>query len=238
MSEAKNSTFNEIIRPTLVLTVIALVTALFLALTNAGTKNVIAANAARALTLSRQEIMPEAASFSEDKTGELDGKPFTYIEGLDGSGKVVGYIFQNASPGYGGPVPALVAIDTEGKIIGLKAMELNETPNQGMKVAEREFLDQFVGKSGELTVVKSSPGEHDIQAVTGATISSKAFTNSVNMALKQYQAVTGSAPAAALPQLRPASAVCFGPAEPATAAGTIAAVLSRGPLAYVSGGAK
>lgn len=203
MSDVKtNKNFDEIIRPTLVLTVIALVTALLLALTNAGTADIIAKNAAAALLKSRQEILPEAASFSEDKSGTLDGETFTYVEGLDGSGKVVGYIFQNSSPGYGGPVTALVAINLEGKIAGLKAMDLNETPGLGMKVAEPAFCKQYIGRSGEIKVSKSEASDTAILAVTGATISSRAFTKSVNKALKEFTLVKGggataSAPAAA-----------------------------------------
>lgn len=194
MSEVKSNNFNDIVRPTLVLMIIALVTALFLALTNAGTKEVIAANAEKALLHSRQEILADAASFSEDKTGDLNGKAFTYIEGLDGSGNVIGYIFQNSTPGYGGPVTALVGIDKEGVIQGVKTVDLNETPNLGMRVGEPQFLDQFKGHSGEIGVSKQAASDTEILAVTGATISSSAFTNSVNEGLKQYAAVTGNAP--------------------------------------------
>jgi electron transport complex protein RnfG len=76
-----------------------------------------------------------------------------------------------ASTGYGGPIVLLVGVDTkEGKITGLKVLEHQETPGLGSNVAEAGFLSQFLGKSLE------SPfrvGE-DVQAVSGATISSRA----------------------------------------------------------------
>lgn len=196
MSESKtkqNNTYEEIIRPTLVLMVITLVTALFLALTNAGTKDIIARNAEKVLTESRQEVLAAAVSFSEDKTAEADGETFSYIEGLDESGRTVGYIFQNSTPGYGGAVTVLTGIDSEGKITGVQALDLNETPNLGMKVAEEAFRSQFVGRSALIGVSKQKASDSDILAVSGATISSKAFTNSVNMALKQFEAVKGGA---------------------------------------------
>ena len=194
MSENKKSVFNEIIRPALVLTVITLVTALCLALTNAGTKEVIKANAEKELLRSKQEILPAAEAFSEEKEEELNGKTFKYIEGTDASGEIVGYIFQNSTPGYNGPVTALVAIDTEGKIVDVNALDLNETPNVGMLVGERDFLDQFAGHSGEIALTKEKAAENEVQAVTGATISSAAFLNSVNEGLAQYAAVSGNAP--------------------------------------------
>ncbi|MDI6732011.1 MAG: FMN-binding protein [Candidatus Margulisbacteria bacterium] len=81
--------------------------------------------------------------------------------------------------GYSGPVEVILGIGRAGKIIGIKILSQRETPGLGNKIMDNGFLKQFIGLS------KNSPIEVkvDIDAVTGASISSKAVCKAVRKAL-------------------------------------------------------
>ena len=68
---------------------------------------------------------------------------------------------------------------------------MSETPGLGAKASEDEFKNQFTGKSGELQVVKSGAKDNQIQAISGAAITSKAVTEGINNALKAAEAIKG-----------------------------------------------
>lgn len=85
--------------------------------------------------------------------------------------------------GYGGPIEMLLGIDDQGKVTGVKIMNHRETPGLGANIAKPEFLKQFVGKSaGDPLEPKK-----DIDAITGATISSRAVCQGVKNALEKFQ---------------------------------------------------
>lgn len=87
--------------------------------------------------------------------------------------------------GYGGPLLMAVGINKDGKVVGAASVSNKETIGLGSKAFEPEFLKQFNGKNikSALEVGK------DIQAVTGATISSKAVTSEIKAALKAYSQI-------------------------------------------------
>lgn len=182
MSKKKFSA-KEILVPTLTLFLIALVATFLLSLVNSVTADRIAAETAASEAEARQTVFPDAKNFVDKST---------YFEATDASGNVIGYIFNNSSKGYGGDVPVTVGIDTKGAITGIVPGDLsNETPGLGQTASKQSFRDQFVGKVGKVNVVKNAPGEHDIQALTSATITSTAVVNAVNQAVDQYNAITG-----------------------------------------------
>ncbi len=81
----------------------------------------------------------------------------------------------------------LVAMNEDGSIKAVSVVSLSETPGLGTKVQDGGFLEQYKGKSEKLTAVKSAPSaDNEIQAVTGATRSSKGVTEAVNIALEVY----------------------------------------------------
>lgn len=192
MSKENNSTFHQIIKPTLVLGVICLVTALLLALVNQVTSAVIQQQELEKQIKAKQMVMPLGISFETQEFPAADGsESFTFDKALDANGELIGYVFKTSSQGYGGPVVLNIGIDTEGLITGVKTLELSETPNIGMKVAEPEFTDQFVGKTEGVSSTKSTPGDNEIQAVSGATRSTNAVMDSVTLAFEQYKLVAG-----------------------------------------------
>ena len=180
---------SDIIKPTVVLLVICLVTSLLLAITNEKTAPKIEENAKQTELKTRQEVLPAAAEFEESKLGDVE-----YCIGKDAQGNPVGYVFVTASKGYGGKVKIMTGVTADGKVAGVQILELSETPGLGMRAkTDESFLKQFVDKLGGIGVAKNNPGENEIQALTGATITSKAVTGAVNEALEQYETVKGGA---------------------------------------------
>lgn len=183
--KAKKSSAKEILIPTLVLFLIALISTLLLGLVNNVTKDRIAAEQAASEAEARESVFTQAANFDE-KT--IDGQ--TYYVAKDKSGNVLGYVFNTSNKGYGGQVTATVGVDINGKVTGVVPGDLsNETPGLGQTATKPSFLKQFVGKSGTLSVVKNGPKDNEIQALTSATITSTAVTNDVNNATELYAKV-------------------------------------------------
>jgi|UniRef100_A0A7V3PUF1 electron transport complex protein RnfG len=103
--------------------------------------------------------------------------------------KRVGSIIKTAKQGYGGPVPVTAGIDLEGKIIAIKVASssegLKETPGLGLKATEPDFRNQFAGKTVDQLKLKKDGGP--IEAITGATITSRAVTDGLREALEKYR---------------------------------------------------
>jgi electron transport complex protein RnfG len=167
----------NILRVALALTVVCVVAACALSVVHVVTKEKIAEEARKELKEALGVVFPKAETFTPldlAAFGTLpESKDIQFLEAYEAQsgGERQGLVFKVASTGYGGPIVLLVGVDTkEGKITGLKVLEHQETPGLGSNVAEAGFLSQFLGKSLE------SPfrvGE-DVQAVSGATISSRA----------------------------------------------------------------
>lgn len=180
----KKFSAKEILSPTVSLFVIALVVTLLLAVTNSITNPLIIERAKADEIATRKTVLTEAASFEDSKLGEAD-----YCIGLDAEGKTVGYIFITESKGYGGAIKVMTGVSADGKITGVETLQIAETAGLGMNAQKESFREQYIGKSGEIAVSKNSPGDNEIQALTGATITSKAVTQAVNDALELYSEV-------------------------------------------------
>ena len=182
--------FKSIGIPTIKLLVIAAVITILLFLTNNTTEAKIAQNQADANVASRKEVLPDADDFDE-KTVTVDGVEYTYYEAKNGAG----YVFSGSNKGYGGAVVSMVGISSDGKVVTEAS---DETPGLGAKwiaadASGNERRAQFVGdipESGSFAVVKDGG---TIEAVAGATITSRAVTHDVNDAIAQYNAVVGGA---------------------------------------------
>lgn len=175
--------------PTAVLTIICLVTALLLGLSNALTKDRIAALQVEAARTSRLEVLPEADDFTDLGNADLVAKYnlVDYYVANNGAGAAI----TAQAVGYSStPIQVMVGIDAEGNVISAKILQSDETPGLGLKTSDRSYLDQYTGKNGangELSVIKSgTPGESEILSVAGASTSSRAVTLAVNNALKAF----------------------------------------------------
>ena len=108
------------------------------------------------------------------------------LEGKDAGGAVVGHVINSMSNNsYGGAVKLSIGFDMDGTITGVGIREISDTPGLGLKAKDAKYRDQFIGKNAEsLTVTKSgASADNEIDAISGATITSNATTNAVNAAL-------------------------------------------------------
>ncbi len=114
--------------------------------------------------------------------------PDTLWNAVDSSGILTGIVFRVFPQGYGGPIPITVGLDLNGKITGVRiasaAEGLKETPGLGVKITEPEFKDQFIDKCAPEAQLKSDGGE--IDAITAATISSRAVCNGIKKGIETY----------------------------------------------------
>ena len=102
---------------------------------------------------------------------------------------IIGYVFTTSAKGYGGDIITMVGIKADGTVSGMDFLSISETAGLGMNADTDEFKNQFAGKIGEIGLNKNTPAENEIQALTGATITSKAVTEAVNIALELYEEV-------------------------------------------------
>ncbi len=171
----------EYLVPTVTLFVICLVATLLLGLTNQVTAPIIKELAVKTEIESRQKVFANAASFSEAK--ELD-EGASIVAALDESGATIGYVVVNIAKGYGGDISVMTGVDVDGKVTGVNILSQAETAGLGAKATEESFRNQFVGLVSGITVSKDKAGENSIDAITGATITSRAVTEAVNAAIE------------------------------------------------------
>jgi Na+-translocating ferredoxin:NAD+ oxidoreductase subunit G len=180
---------NSLFRPAIILTMICLVTVGLVAVTFAFTltdrerQAVIKANA------NRQLLFPDATEFvlltTPTSNYHLPGLVEAY-EARDTAGNLLGYLVTTQYRGYGGNVPVLFAFAPDGQILRLKVLTNDETPGLGKKIEKDAFLGQFAGLdlSKKLSVKTTAAGYYIIDAISGATISSRAVTEAANIAIQ------------------------------------------------------
>ncbi len=172
--------------------VITSIAALCLAFVNKVTSPVIEKNKIVTIQQTQKEVLEMAAEFEKVDVKHIDSEENgTYIEdiyrGLSSDGEVIGYVVSAVSTrGYGGDIRVMVGITSDMSINRVKITESSETAGLGLKASNPEFIDQYIGRDIPLNVKKNiSPtnkGE-DIAAISGATVTSKAVTNAVNLSL-------------------------------------------------------
>ncbi len=169
--------------PIVVLGVICLVTSLLLAVTNGVTAPIIEENAIRTANETRQALLPAADSFTEVAVPAACAENVTEIYRADNGS---GFVVTAGAKGYGGDVPVMVAFNAEGAIEAVRFLDNSETPGLGQKVKTDAFQGQFSGMAAEAFTLS------DIDALTGATISSRAATTAINAAIAAYDSVKGA----------------------------------------------
>ncbi len=184
----KKMNLKDILIPTVALLVICLVATTLLAYTNSITQEKIALNAVETEKTSRMLVLPEGKEYGEVITLE---NGITYCIGTDEAGEEVGYVFTSGAKGYGGTVSVMVGIDMTGSITGIEILSHAETPGLGANAVKPDFKNRFIGKCGQLIVDKTSNDGQNVQAITAATITSKAVTSAVNVVTAAYEEITG-----------------------------------------------
>lgn len=176
----------------LFLMMVAALAALALASINGMTAPIIETNERIALDAAMSEVYPTASSFVDSYSEYSDGLSENIV-GLamaeaDGTPSGVVYIVENG--GYGGTIQIMVAFDIQDRVItGLRILTHSETPGLGANAKTSWFNERYKGvdATNELRVVKTEPANPDeIQAITAATITSKAVTDGVNIARAHF----------------------------------------------------
>jgi len=192
----------RILKDALILCVITLIAGAALGLTHEVTQPIINEAKAEKTRETYRVVFPEAADFVEftdidnvltisklaiDAQGFGDVSVDNALKAVDANGNVIGYVVTATSnEGYGGAVTIIAGIDKiNAKVKGIGFVTLNETAGLGMKAKEPAFMDQFNGKKATvLTVTKSgSANDEQIDAISGATRTSKAVTGALNAAI-------------------------------------------------------
>ena len=186
---------NKLVKDALVLTAITLVSGLALGAVYEITKEPIAQASEEATQEAYRTVFPDAASFEEyadfdaDAANEIaasagySGAEITdTMTALDQDGNLLGYVFN-------------VGVTTDGVLNGYSITSISETAGLGMKANEDAFMSQFQDIPAEaLTVTKqTAASETEIEAISGATITSNAVTNGVNAGIAYFSSIEGGA---------------------------------------------
>ena len=126
-------------------------------------------------------LFPEGAAFNEVDKGNAADEVSKIVEVKDNAGARLGYCVSVAPGGYKGAININVGVKADGTLSGIRIGSNSETAGLGARIAEPDFYEQYAGQAPPTNL-----GEQ-IQAITGATISSRAVTNGVNLAFEAVQ---------------------------------------------------
>ena len=153
--------------PVVFLAVIVIVSVVLLMVIDSITSPIVKNTQVEEIKNTLRSIFPEMSQY------EL--KDEIYIIYQDG--EKAGYAFMASGSGYSGNIDIIVGLDSGFDIKGLSILSQTETPGVGSRITENSFTDQFKGLSASDIVLKVDGGK--IDAVTGATISSRAVVNGI-----------------------------------------------------------
>ena len=200
---------NKIIKDALALTLITLVAGVALGGVYEITKDPIARQEAQAKAEAYEQVFTDAAAFEEVKMDDTliqtirdqldqEGYKAQSIEEImraeDQSGEMLGYAFTVVtSEGYGGDIQFSMGVQNDGTLNGISILSIGETAGLGINADTPAFKDQFVGKQVEqLQYTKNGATQDDeINAISGATVTTNAMTNGVNAGLCAFRVMEG-----------------------------------------------
>lgn len=176
-----------------ILTIICIVSGVSLAFVYSKTSVIIADRQAKEALKAMGVVLPAATDFVEVSAGEIAtaaGETKGILQAYLGKAadETIGAIVKVESPGYGGMITMLVGMDKAGVCQGMQVISQSETPGLGANVKEESFYGQFAGQEGVLSLKKQGG---QIEAISGATISSKGAVAGVNKALEVAKALLG-----------------------------------------------
>jgi electron transport complex protein RnfG len=175
------------------LTVICLIAGVALAVANKYTANAIAASKAAELQNAIRNVTP---AFDNDPTEEqykvavTEGDSLTIYPAKKESQPVGCAVESYTKDGFSGIIRVMVGFDTEGKLLNYSVLEHNETPGLGSKMEEWFRKDKnrqnIIGRNLKEGRLKVANDGGDVDAITAATISSRAFLDAINLAYSAY----------------------------------------------------
>jgi len=189
-----------------ILLAITIIAGAILGLVYQTTKDTIAAGEEQAKKDAYLEVFSDASDFNAvaevmtiDTRAVLDNEGYEaenineLLTAVDSTGSELGYVFVVTSKeGYGGDIQFAVGIRNDGTVNGISILTINETAGLGMN-AEKVLKPQFADKKVERFAYSKTgaTADNEIDAISGATITTNAFTNGVNCCLTYFQKVLG-----------------------------------------------
>ncbi len=160
--------------------VLAAVAGLALGATNLITSEPIAKQAVAAADAARRSVLPAAQTFIEQTAPEGLVNAFA---GYDAAGKLIGKTGTIVTKGYGGEIEITVGVDLSGAVTGVSVggSSFSETAGLGARSKEPWFGAQFIGLTSPISLAKDGGA---VDAITSATITSRAVTGAVNNAVQ------------------------------------------------------
>ena len=136
------------------------------------------------------EVLPETAvKVEEERTVEMEGQTYSYNLAYDEQGNTVGCAINVSPVGFGGPIAIKVGFDASGIIWNTKVLSQAETPGLGAKCVEPSFSDQFKSLDPSATKLSVKKDGGDIDAITASTITSRAYTDGLALAVKVFETI-------------------------------------------------
>ena len=175
-----SSVREDFVKPIVVLTLICLVCAALLAYLNSVTRPIIEKTEADIAEAARSEVLPDSGGFTLLDVALPEGSVVTEVyKAANGSG----YVFMITGNGYGGKgtMKLITSVDPDGNIIATKTLSHAETAGMGSKTAGDDYRQQWTGISADTM--------DEVNAITGATISSTHYLNSMRSVFEAYDAV-------------------------------------------------
>lgn len=186
-------------RMVLVLALVCAVAATGLALVYAKTKGPIAEAQRREMLAAIAKVLPAYDNAPDTDKVTIDG--VDYFPGRTGAEPVGAAFKVSTMDGYSGIMIAMVGVDPQGKVTGVRILTQTETPGLGAKIADPELLAQYEGHSLESANWQVKKDGGDFDQITGATITPRALVAAIAKGLEAYGAATDEiyAPKAAAP---------------------------------------
>lgn len=179
------------LQPVVVLTSICFIVAACLVTTNYFTKPVIEEMNARIKNQASQSVLPGADTFTK-----IEGfdEEILNLGGVDAyrADNGAGIVVTVSSKGFGGQMELIVGYNPEGTVTGVQVLSASETPGVGSNALTEEYLSQYINLTGQASF-DGAEGENQVDAVSGATVTSKAVLKGMNTAEKIFQLVKGAA---------------------------------------------
>lgn len=177
---------NKLAKMIIVLSVIGLISGGVLAVMYQWSLPKIIANQVRETDAAVFRVLPGTTSYKQITKDEL-----TYFDCFDKHGGKIGTAIVCKGNGYQGQIKLMVGVNADfSKFTGMIVLEQVETPGLGAKIVEQKFMNQFISLATKppIAYVKGVKPEkaNEIQAITGATISSRAVVEIINKTVKQW----------------------------------------------------
>ncbi len=194
---------NKLIKDALALTAITVVSGLLLGLVYGITKEPIAKQQEKTQMEAYREVFPDADSFEDyidagdekmrsvlDENGYEAEEIDKMVKAVSADGSQLGFVVTvTTSEGYGGDIQFTMGVADDGTLNGISILSISETAGLGMKADTDEFKSQFAGKNVEAIHYSKTGAAADdqIDAISGATITTNAITNGVNAGLCAFR---------------------------------------------------